>query len=49
MNGVASYIVESTLMAIIVAWVLTHASQFNTIVTATREASVGSVQALWAR
>ena len=42
-----NYIIESTLTAIIVAWVLTHASQFNTVVTATRQAAVGSVQALW--
>lgn len=47
--NVANYIIESTLTAIVLAWVITHASQFNQILTATNQALVGSVQALWAR
>lgn len=48
-SSTVSYIAETTVIAIVLAWVLTHAEGFNTIVNATGGAAVQSVQSLWAR
>ena len=42
-----SYIVESTVVAIVLAWVITHADGFNQIAGATSGAVVTSVKSLW--
>ena len=47
MNSTVGYIVESTIAAIVLAWVITHAGAFNTITGATSGAVVTSVHALW--
>jgi hypothetical protein len=48
-SAAASLILESTLTAILLAWVLLHYSAFNKIVGAVGGTSVTAVQSLWAR
>ena len=41
--------IEGTISAIVLFWVITHASEFNTVTSAASQASIGGVRALWGR
>lgn len=49
MNQAGSYILEATLTAVVLAWILTNAKGFNDIVNAVGGTAVTATQALWAR
>lgn len=48
-SSAASLILESTLAAILLAWVLLNYTAFNTVVGAVGHTSVTATQSLWAR
>jgi hypothetical protein len=41
------YIIQATILAIIMFWLLNNAAGFNAVATAARETVVGSARALW--
>lgn len=43
------YIIDSTALAIIIAWILSHVNGFGQVLDAVSAATVGSVQTLWNR
>jgi hypothetical protein len=49
MNQTASYIVEMTVVAIVLGWVITRNRDFATVIGASTSAITGSVQALQGR
>lgn len=49
MNKYLSLIVEGTVAAIVVAWVLSHSTEFGTVLSAVSQTATGSVRVLQGR
>ena len=46
---IAQRIIEGTILAIVLGWVLTHATEFSAVANSTANVVVGSVRALQGR